>query len=429
MDKTFTELLLELHKKQQPSYLRKCKKLYLSSVDSDIKGFVLQEFKRNHCELHSAIGQLRKECAGPGAKAAVTAARLFYFIFGRAPICKECRLQKMELLKKATPVDFRHCCSKECRTKYVKRAREATMMERYGYRNIFHSKEWQLKKYDLIEAKHGKGIRGPLSVPGAVDKKRNTSRLRYGADSWAASDTGRSYKKESQFRKHGTWFICSEEGKRKIREGSLRNHNGEHHSKDRSVKLKKIETSLKNLGTEHPMQHPDVKRKLQEALVRENSKEIRATAGKKRLYKAGRHKLGSWRDITIKYQGAELKVLKRIEKDSTVLDYFKPEHIEYRDGLKERIYFPDFGIRRKDGLHWIVEVKSMYTILLDFENNKRKFKAAARKGLKFVLAIDLGRQTLWVTNPHRRLKSRIKSAHKEYRQCLTKRELPHNRVV
>src|SRR5471030_2464293 len=86
-----------------------------------------------------------------------------------------------------------------------------------------------------------------------------------------------------------------------------------------------------------------------------------------------------------------------------------------KSGISSR-YYPDAFIKTRKGTKVLLEVKSLYTLITNWETNVSKFAAATRKCGKnkaiFVLALTDGKtKTIYLKNPSA---ERIKIAYENF---------------
>lgn len=177
-----------------------------------------------------------------------------------------------------------------------------------------------------------------------VNKKENTNLLKYGTTCYLNS---LEYK-ELVFEKYGV----------------------DHYTQTEEMRNKCRETSLKNWGLEHPMQHPIIKKK-----------QLSSCFSKKTfIFPSG---------YSIDVQGYEPQAINTLldrgcsEKEIIKGDLIKPNITYYSKG-KNHIYFPDIYIPIEK---YLIEVKSVWTFENNLKVNIKKLKASRKAGYTIELWI------------------------------------------
>lgn len=239
-------------------------------------------------------------------------------------------------------IEYPKWCCNECSksSKETLQKKRLTSLKNWGYTNVAKSPDVQKKMQDTSLARYGYANAGMKGSPGSK-KKRRTLMRRYGVDN---------------------------------------------PMKLESVVERTRQTHLRNGG--NPLQRPDVFHKV-----------MRSLHAQKEVIVDGKRFDG--------LMGAEPGALRLLARTFPVdrLSTAKQSGITfpYRDGGKERKYFPDLCVLRYGKPRIVVEVKSVYTLGLfgnylnvpgrkRFANTRNKSKAVVNHGYEFWLVIPAGRR-------------------------------------
>lgn len=164
--------------------------------------------------------------------------------------------------------------------------------------------------------------------------------------------------------------FASKTVQKKIRATLKANYGVENPSQNSDIQAKKVATFMKHYGFPHHFQNPMMFRILQKGRLSKKTVELQ---GK-----------------TFVFQGAEGKVLKELLKSGVAVcsietDPTKMPAIWYtRSNGKKARYYPDIFIPEQN---WLIEVKSMWTFMVQKEDNLRKREACLKAGFKFNFVI------------------------------------------
>lgn len=257
-----------------------------------------------------------------------------------------------------------------------------------------------------------------------LDKRKNTSIEKYGADHHMKSiDFYNNYKK-SIFEKYGEDNVAKIDAvKNKIKETWKNKDNLSKIVKDRSIKHKKsllkkygvlnlisipgvkdkiIKHNLENRGVEYNFQSKDIFEKSKSTCLLKygfenamQNKDIQEKCFKASvklkdyIFKSGR---------TVKYQGdlnfALDEILKSYDEDDILVE-FECNSIEYELNNNKHYYRPDIYIKSKNK---IIEVKSFYTFYIDLDKNIAKMKSCINQGYNFEFWIYSHQKDLYIFN-------------------------------
>lgn len=224
----------------------------------------------------------------------------------------------------------------------VQKRRRQHNVEKYGVDHPYKTRELQ----DRVAATNLEryGSENPFGSKAIQKKLRATNMQRYGVENVSQNPVVQARREATFLRKYGVGSILESD---LTKEG-----------------FKKW--SLENYGTEHPMQNSFYLRKHNRKKFLRRSVEI---GGK-----------------VFSVQGYEERVLRElvhsglpveaIETDPTKV----PEIWYTKENGKRARYYPDIFIPSRN---WLIEVKCMYTFLVEKEENLRKRAACLEKGFQF----------------------------------------------
>ena len=179
----------------------------------------------------------------------------------------------------------------------------------------------------------------------------------------------------------------------KIKESNLKKYGVEHLSQHPEFMLKLKKENVEKYGYAFPFQSDKIQEKIKESNLEKYGvvSSMQTTAVfVKSAQAAFRKKEYMWKTGEISYiQGFEPIVLKELEDMGYSYDEIKtcqndmPEVWYFFKGRRRR-YYPDFFIPTEN---IIIEVKSHWTLDIDFEKNQAKFDAVKKLGYVFKLEI------------------------------------------
>ena len=219
-----------------------------------------------------------------------------------------------------------------------------------------------LKKY---------GVDNPMKDEIIKEKFYNTMKERYGATSTMHSPILKKKFNNSMQKKYGCdWAMQNSEIFEKTKVNNIEKFGYENPMQHKIFQNKMKVTNLKKYGFEYAMHNP----KIAEKAFKNSFKK------KEYIWNTG---VVSW------VQGYESIVLKELEAEGYTFDDIKivptdMPKIMYQLDETEHRYYPDIFIP-KDNI--IIEVKSAWTLNLDWDKNQAKFKATRKLGYDFRVEI------------------------------------------
>ena len=227
--------------------------------------------------------------------------------------------------------------------------REQTNISNYGASNVFASKEIKEKIVKSNQERYG--VNYPMQNKEIKEKMNETNLKKYGHK--YAFNQSHVYEKiqETHTENHGTPFP--------FQSPLIRD------------KMKK--NSLAKFGTEHPCQNANELERRFKLMFR--LKDYTFPSG-----------------VTINVQGYEdmcLNMLLEIySEDQLIADSKAIPHIKYTDkAQKTRKYIPDILVKESDESFFYIEVKSLYTYMLNYEKNISKYTACLEQGIPLMIWI------------------------------------------
>lgn len=220
--------------------------------------------------------------------------------------------------------------------------RNQTNITKYGASNVFASKEIKEKIVKSNQERHG--VNYPMQNKEIKQKMNNTNLKRYGHK--YAFNQPHVYAK-IHTENHGTPFPLQSP----------------------SIREKMKENSMAKFGTEHPCQNAE------ELERRFRLKDYTFPSG-----------------ITIDVQGYEdiclNMLLETYREDQLIADSKMIPHINYTDKAhKTRKYTPDILVKESEESYFYIEVKSLYTYMLNYEKNIAKYTACLEQGIPLMIWI------------------------------------------
>jgi hypothetical protein len=133
----------------------------------------------------------------------------------------------------------------------VVRKRQATLIERYGSKN--------LSEIESIRDNISKGIKKAFAEKDVVKKRQQTNLTKYGSTNFLASDEGRLLVKEANQSRLGVDFpFQNKEFQAKAREAYVSKSGFKNPSEDIQINQKRRETNLQRYGVANPIQNHEV---------------------------------------------------------------------------------------------------------------------------------------------------------------------------
>lgn len=245
-----------------------------------------------------------------------------------------------------------YCGLPACYTKltdkdHARARRVETMHKRYGVNFAGQVEEGKEKRVQTNRERYG--VDNPSQNEEVKRKKRDTAKKNWGSEHYFSSLAGREAVEKGMLKKHGVINMGQTTRLRKL--------SGERFSKP-EVQAQIRKTNLKKYGVANPMQDTNI-------FVRQQS----STRIK--------HSYLTKEGAELVLQGSsEKRVAQYLEDKGVKLLGGKPARIHYKHSdNSDHYYYPDFKIK-KDGKYALVEVKSTYTLKVDWERNKKRFRAA-----------------------------------------------------
>ena len=301
------------------------------------------------------------------------------------------------------------CTHKKCvyRSKWNSDKKKAYCLEKYGVENQFQRKEIikaNKEKYKSKTAKDKQNI---------INKRKNTNIKNYGHETPSQNTNIMSKIKATNLRKYGYSTVLMD--KKLMDEIKLKKYNVTNVMKVDEIKAKMISTTknkyggmgfassiinakakdtlLKNYGVTNPMYSNKIKQKAKDNSIEKWGVEYPMqhpdVLGNQQR-NAYRRKEYTWKtgEISI-LQGYEPIVLKELENkgflfNEVLTDNKDMPEIWYEFEGKKHRYYPDFFIPSKN---LIIEVKSEWTMMKNFQINQIKFLATKKLGFNFKLEV------------------------------------------
>ncbi len=211
-----------------------------------------------------------------------------------------------------------------------------------------------------------------LTVGCCVEHTRKINNLlKYGCDNVSKLDYVKDKIKFSNIEKYGVEFPMQSSGVReKHKQTCLKIFGVENPAHSANIQEKVNTTNLKKYGVKRPMQSPKLFQKMMST----------AYAKKEYIWTTG--------EISL-VQGNEPIILKELNAmgyrfDEIVTNPMDMPKITYTMYETEHRYYPDIYIPKEN---LIIEVKSQYTLNIQWEKNQAKFKAVKEAGYNFKLII------------------------------------------
>lgn len=265
----------------------------------------------------------------------------------------------------------------------IKEKAKNTMVEKYGIKYAFHSDESFEKIRKTCLERYGAEF--PLQSAFIQTKIKQTFRESLGVDyPMMNQEYWQEKYKQACLEYYGvTNYSKTDEFKEKYKQACLKNYGVTHYSKTDEFKEKCKETSLLHYGVPHPMQNPEV---FSRAL---------SSSFTKKEYKFPNGRI----EYVLGYEASCLNELIKIYNEDDiivncleipVISYAKAVQVDEKDKPiltrktkspsnkvieREAKYYPDIYVPDK-----LIEVKSLYTYILDLENTRRKMIKCLEEG-------------------------------------------------
>ena len=244
--------------------------------------------------------------------------------------------------------------------------REQTNITKYGASNVFASKEIKEKLVKSNQERYG--VNYPMQNKTIKTKQQNTNLEKYGH--------------KYAFNRPHVYD--------KIQATHTENHGSPFPFQSDSIRQKMKDNSMVKFGTEHPCQNTEELERRFKLMFR--IKDYTFPSG-----------------LTIDVQGYEdmclNMLLETYREDQLIADSKMIPHINYTDkAQKTRKYTPDILVKETEESYFYVEVKSLYTYMLNYEKNIAKYTACLEQGIPLMI---------WIFHPDKQ--GTIQSAGKLYK--------------
>jgi hypothetical protein len=229
------------------------------------------------------------------------------------------------------------------------------------------------------------------------DKRKQTNISKYGASNVFASKEIKEKIVKSNQERHGVNYpMQNKEIREKMTETNLKKYGHKYAFNQPHVYEKIQETHTENHGTPFPFQSPLIRDKMKKnSLAKfgtehpcQNANELERRF--KLMFRLKDYTFPS--GVTINVQGYEdmcLNMLLEIySEDQLIADSKAIPHIKYTDkAQKTRKYIPDILVKESDESFFYIEVKSLYTYMLNYEKNISKYTACLEQGIPLMIWI------------------------------------------
>lgn len=278
---------------------------------------------------------------------------------------------------------------------FIKKMEETTM-KKYGTKYFFQTEEFKEKLSEITLEKYG--VENVSQSEVIKEKKKQTSLKNFGVDSHTKTKAFRKKMREenpfstpeiqekikkTNIEKYGVDNLFRD--KNFIKQSFLTKYGVSNPAQLDEVKAKKMETSLKKYGVEYPSSCPSIKRKIAETNLKRYGIECPVIRSSPYKFKEFKWKTG---EVSL-VQGYEPIVLKELEDkgytyEEVVTGPNRVPTIPYIFEGEEHLYFPDIFIPKEN---LVIEVKSDYTLNINYEKNQAKFSAVKSQGFDFQLEV------------------------------------------
>ena len=242
---------------------------------------------------------------------------------------------------------------------------------------------------DICEEKWGKGVTCPAKSPSIIKKMKETTKDRYGEESYLQTKEGKDKIKKTNNKRYGCDNVFQNESVKKVIRDTLTKNYGVSNPMDSEVLKRKQQTALfENHGVTNPQKSPAIQEKtrntclekygapnpMQNAEVAQRSDENNYKGWKDYRYPSGK---------VTKIQGYENHALDALlaegfDEDDLITKKVEVPEIWWNDdeGKKHR-YYVDIFIKSENRM---IEVKSKYTFEIRKVENLKKQQACKDSG-------------------------------------------------
>lgn len=291
----------------------------------------------------------------------------FYYKIADIPVCKFCN-KKLKFNTFSRP--YGKFCNRECNSSYQSENSEisnikrvSTNLERYGVEYTMQSDELKNKYTKNSIEKYG------VSWPSKSNIVREKQSLKYHSMNDEDKEKLEKHRKANYLKsireKYNDSTLTSAFSldfvNKKRKETNLRLYGNENTFLSPILNDKSKKTCIERYGTENPMQNLDIQKK--HFLSNVKLKEYTFPSGKK--IKTNGDNILALDVLLEKYKEEDFNV----EFDCPIISYFYDNNTH--------VYRPDFFIKLENK---IIEVKSIYFLMLDWEKNLAKFREVKNKG-------------------------------------------------
>jgi len=271
---------------------------------------------------------------------------------------------------------------------------EATSLDIYGFRNPIMNSTVRAKANTTIQERYE--VANISQSPAIKEKKKITTTQTLGVPFTFQSPVAREKSKATNRAKLGVDFPTqSPIVKAKVVQSNLERTGYEYPSQNPASRAKAIATWIANLGTDNPLKCPDVQEKIRVRMIElyghDNPSKCPAIRQKviATSYGSKVFAMPSGKERVVQgYEPHALKILlnEGIKEDDILTGTDIPT-VEYEHDGKTHTYYPDILIRSQNR---IIEVKSVFTLLVDLEVNITKQHASIRSGFDFDFMVFAG---------------------------------------
>ncbi len=251
----------------------------------------------------------------------------------------------------------------------IKKKKKETTLKNYGVENPLHSKEIKEKVKNTNIKKYG-GV-SPACCPTVVEKMKSTTKEKYGVENVSELREFREKAENTMEEKYGVRNISHLREFREKAENTMIEKYGVKHAMHHTPFIEKcMNTNIERFGVPYAMQDPMVAEKSLENSFQ--TKEFKWKTGEVSLV-----------------QGYEPIVLKELEDkgytyEEVITGPSRVPTFPYVFEGEEHLYFPDIFIPKEN---LVIEVKSDYTLNINYEKNQAKFSAVKSHGFDFKLEV------------------------------------------
>lgn len=266
-------------------------------------------------------------------------------------------------------------CQKKLKTSYV------------GYITSFNKHQIYAcsvkcgKANSKLTCLHKYGVDHNFKSESVKEAKRKTFLQNYGVDNPSKSKIVTDKIKKTQTEKFGTLYVNTEEFKEKFKNTCLAKYGVEHHSQSDIIKDKKIQTNLTKRGTKTPFTSEPCKEKSRNTCLLKYGVEHHNQRPKNSQLLSD---INYFKDTELTYQGSyELDFINTCIDKNVEINNGRP--VKYNLNGEIKTYYPDFYIKE---LNLIIEIKSTYTLNVEYDKNMAKQTACIEQGYNFIFIVD-----------------------------------------